>query len=238
MTPTPESPAYRAMRTVPTQGLRLALILCLAHLLIISDIAHACIGNCESFTFSTTQASENKSPTRPRLKANPGKWHIFTSPDGDFKLEFPGKPSEEPAIEGPVTLVRMFGFNTADGIRFSINFQDIGGDPQAPENNEWGPDLEEITSAADRNRGVRVVQVHRIARNIVDSEVLQTLVDTQTDLRYLRRNLIRRGRVYTLSCGSFVNDKPIDKTLCQRFFNSMRFVTPAPKRAKRQKGQP
>lgn len=231
MTPTPEIPdynTYRAMRTFRTQALRLALILCFAHLLIISDIAHACIGNCE-----TAQAFENKSPTRPKLKANPGKWHIFTSPDGDFKLEFPGKPSEEPPIEGPVTLVRMFGFNTADGIRFSINFQDMGGDPQAPENNEWGPDLEEITSAADRNRGVRVVQVHRLARNIVDSEVLQTLDDTQTDIRYLRRNLIRRGRVYTLSCGSVVNDKPIDKPLCQRFFKSIRFISRAPKRAKR-----
>jgi len=140
MTPTPEIlgyKIYRAMRTFRTHGLRLALILCLARLLIISDIAHACIDNCLSFTVSTAQASENKSPTRPKLKANPGKWHIFTSPDGDFKLEFPGKQSEEPAIEGPVTLIRIFGVNTAYGIRFSINFQDIGGDPKAPDNNEW-----------------------------------------------------------------------------------------------------
>jgi len=96
-----------------------------------------------------------------------------------------------------------------------------------------GPDLEEITAAADRNRGMRVVQVVRVARNIVDSEVLQTLAETQTDIRYLRRSLIRRGRVYTFTCGSVVNDKPIDKPLCQRFFNSMRFITRAPKRGKR-----
>jgi hypothetical protein len=227
MTPTPEIPGYktyRAMRTFRTQGLRLALILCLAHLLIISHVARACIGNGESFIFSTPEASENKSPTRPKLKANPGKWYVFTSPDGDFKLEFPGKPSEEPAIEGPVTLIRMFGVNTADGIRFSINFQDIGGDPQAPENNEWRPDLEEITSAADRNRGLRVVQVHRLARNIVETEIQETIADTQTDIRYLRRSLIRRGRLYTFICGSFANDKPINKPLCQRFFNSMRFI--------------
>jgi hypothetical protein len=234
MTPTPEvltDKSSRATRTYRTQALGLALTLFLARLLIGFEIAHACIGKCERFTFSTGQASENKPLTRPKLKANLGKWYIFKSPDGDFKLEFPGKPSEEPAIEGPVTLVRMFGFNTADGIRFSVNFQDIGGDPQAPENNEWGPDLEEITSAADRNRGVRVVQVHRQARNIVESEVLQTLVDTQTDIRYLRRNLIQRGRVYTLTCGSFVNDK-LDKPLCQKFFNSMRFIARAPTRTK------
>jgi len=236
MTPTPEIPGcktYRAIRTFRTQGLRLALILCLAHLLIISDIAHAGIGNCESFTFSTAQASENKSPTRPKLKAKPGTWYIFKSPDGDFTLAFPEKPALKQVVQGPVTVLRSYEVTTDEGTTFSINFQDIGGDPSASVSNEWNEGLEEILSAADRAQNVRVVQTHRLAKNIIESELWQPVTATGANINSLRRSILRRARVYTLGCGPAINGKAVNKPLCQGFFSSMRFMTGAPKRGKR-----
>jgi hypothetical protein len=235
MTPTPETLVYRtyqAMSAFQTQGLQLALILYLAHLLIISDIAHACIGS-SSFTVSTAQASENKSPTRPQLKAKRGKWYIFKDPDGDFTLAFPEEPTLKQVAQGPVTLLRSYEVTTDEGTTFSINFQDIGGDPSASESNEWIGGLEEILSAADRAQNVRVVQTHRLAKNIIESELWLPVTATGANINSLRRSILRRARVYTLGCGPALNGKAVNKPLCQRFFNSMRFINSAPKRAQR-----
>ena len=44
------------------------------------------------------------------------------------------------------------------------------------------------------------------------------LKETGVDLNYLRRDIIPRSRVYTLSCGSVVNGTVANKPLCRRFF--------------------
>lgn len=156
--------------------------------------------------------------------AMPGHWYIFTSPDGDFRLAFPFKPKLEEVSEGPVTLIREFGATTNNGIRFSVNLQDMGGDPREPGNNEWGRELEEMSSAADRKQGIEVAQTHRLAKNIVETEVWQTVSANGAHINYLRRSILRRGRVYILACGWVMNGRPVDKPICQRFFDSMRFI--------------
>jgi len=236
MTPTTEilgCKTYRAVRTFRTLRLRLVLTLFLSCLLIIFEIAHACIANCTSFTVSTAQASENKSPTRPKLKAKPSTWYIFRSPDEDFTLAFPEKPALKQVAQGPVTILRSYEVTTNEGTTFSINFQDIGGDPGASESNKWYEGLEEILSAADRAQDIRVVQTHRLAKNIIESELWIPVTATGANINSLRRNILRRARVYTLGCGPVMDGKAVNKPLCQRFFNSLRFMTRAPKRAKR-----
>src|SRR5260370_4753333 len=227
MTPTTEilgCKTYRAVRTFRTQRLRLVLTLFLSCLLIIFEIAHSCIGNCTSFTVSTAQASENKSPTRTKLKAKMGKWYIFKGRDGDFTLAFPEKPALKQVVQGAVTLLRSYEVRTDEGTTLSINFQDIGGDPSASESNEWIAGLEEILSAADRAQNVRVVQTHRLAKNIIESELWLPVTATGGNINSLRRSILRRARVYTLGCGPAINGKAVNKPLCQRFFNSLRFI--------------
>ena len=152
------------------------------------------------------------------------RWYTFTSPDGDFTLEFPGKPSPAEAGEGPVTTIRAYALTTDNGLSFSLNFQDLGGDPRASVNNEWGPEVEELTSAADRRSGVRVVQTHRLAKNIVEAELWQTVAENGANINYLRRSILRRGRVYILACGSAISGRSVDRRICGRFFSSMRFT--------------
>lgn len=106
---------------------------------------------------------------------------------------------------------------------FSVNFQDIGGDPGAAENNNFGPDHERIVANVARERGERVVQVRRLAKNVYEMEIWQTLKDTGANIQRLERGILRRGRVYTLGCGSLINNKEVDRSVCRRFFNSMRF---------------
>jgi hypothetical protein len=110
------------------------------------------------------------------------KWFIFTGPDGDFRLEFPARPSPETPGQGAVTLIRGFSLTTVDGTSFRVNFQDNGGDPLASHNNEWGSDVDQIMSAADRAAGRRVVQIHRLAKNIVETELWQTVAENGANI--------------------------------------------------------
>lgn len=84
--------------------------------------------------------------------------------------------------------------------------------------------MEQLASEADRKDGLRVVQTHRVERNIVETERWQTVPETGANINYLRRSILRRARVYTLACGSVINGKEVDKSICQRFFSSLRFA--------------
>lgn len=151
-------------------------------------------------------------------------WHIFKSPDREFSLSFPGKPNAEESTPGPFTDIRGYRFTTAGGLTFAINLQDIGGDPRATRSNEWGDELERALSEEDRKQRLRVVQMHRLAKNTVEFELWQNVPETNSNINYLRRTIIKRSRVYTLSCGWVIDGKRVNRSICRRFFNSMRFT--------------
>jgi hypothetical protein len=151
------------------------------------------------------------------------KWYIFTSPDSDFMIEFPRKPDREKDAQGLVTTIRTYGISTGNGMRFSINFQDIGGNPRSRQNNEWASSHEEEVAAAARENGERVVQIRRLAKNIIEMELWQTVEQTGANINYMRRDVLHRGRVFSLGCGSLIREKKVDKSTCRRFFDSMRF---------------
>ena len=186
--------------------------------------------------FAALLYGQARTSTSPQTKArnrkpSAGQWYVFKSPDGDFTLAFPEKPKLQDVSQGPVTLIRGFGVTTDVGTNFSINFHDIGGDPLARENNEWSRNLEEVLSEADRAQNIRIIQSHRIAPNILEMELLQEVSETNAHINYLRRSIVRRSRVYTLVCGPVINNQKVDKPLCERFFNSMRFLNQTVKRA-------
>jgi hypothetical protein len=170
--------------------------------------------------FGQRRTSSRKSNT-----TTPVGWYSFTGPEGDFSLAFPAKPQPfESDIEGPVTTIRHYHLSTKDGKYFSVNIQDMGGDPRSRDANEFDPDNEGIVAVAARERGERVVQVHRLAKNIFEMEVWQPVKDTQEKLHRLDHAILRRGRMYTLGCGSLIDNKEVDKSTCRKFFNSIRFT--------------
>lgn len=57
----------------------------------------------------------------------------------------------------------------------------------------------------DRKRGLREMQTHRLAKNIVETELWQTVSETGSNINYLRASILWRARVYTLARGSVVN---------------------------------
>lgn len=172
----------------------------------------------------TTQAtSQRREKSRSRSVVE--SWYLFTSPDKDFTLQFPQKPKQEPSEQGPITMMRSYALNTEQGMRFSINFQDLGGNPRSSQNNKWASDVEQLTTQAARNRGERVVQIHRLAKNVIEMESWQTVTQTGANQNYLSRSIIWRGRVYGLGCGALLNNEVANKVICRRFFNSIRFTT-------------
>ena len=190
-----------------------------------SGASGAYVNNTAGLDAPQTRTSEQKTPRKVISKRLGLRWYIFGSPDGDFTITFPEKPTLKQVEQGPVTLIRSYETTTADGTTFSVNFQDIGGDPNARESNEWNRNSEETLAAADRAQNTRVIQTHRLARNIIESELLLNSPINGAELNSLRRSIIRRARIYTLGCGSVIDKKPVDKHACEKFFNSMRFVT-------------
>jgi hypothetical protein len=169
------------------------------------------------------RASAQRRETSRRALAT-ARWYTFTSPDGDFRIDFPRKPDREEDAQGLVTTIRTYGVTVENGMRFSINFQDIGGDPRSRQNNEWASNHEGEVAAAARNNGERVVQIHRLAKNIIEIELWQTVEQTGASINYMRRDILHRGRVYSLGCGYVISGKEVNKSTCRRFFNSMRFL--------------
>jgi hypothetical protein len=157
--------------------------------------------------------------------ATPLGWYVFKGPDGDFSLAFPAKPQPfESDVEGPVTTIRHYHLSTKDGKYFSVNIQDMGGDPRSRDANEFDPNNESTVAAAARERGERVVQVHRLAKSVFEMEVWQPVKGTPNKLHRLDYAILRRGRMYTLGCGSLIDNQEVDKSTCRKFFKSIRFT--------------
>jgi hypothetical protein len=56
------------------------------------------------------------------------------------------------------------------------------------------------------------VQIHRLEKNLIETELLESDPGTGAQINYVRRSILRRARVYTLACGSVINGEGIDKT--------------------------
>jgi len=200
-----------------------------------SHLTETSSGNNRSSALRPVFASlKSYSPTAQKARAKrsvPGtaRWFTFKGPDGDFTLSFPGRPGpEQQADQGAITIVRAFGLTTIGGNHYSVNFNDIGGNPSARENNEWAKNTEELLADADRKAGSRVVQIHRLEKNVIETELLESDPATGAQINYLRRSILRRARVYTLACGSIVNGEAVDKPICLKFFASLRFTKTSP----------
>lgn len=172
-----------------------------------------------------TIAQRRGSSRESNKSATPLGWYVFKGPDGDFSLAFPAKPQPlESDVEGPVTAIRHYHLSTKGGKYFSVNIQDMGGDPLSRDANEFDQNDESKVAVAARERGERVVQVHRLAKNVIEMEVWQPVKDTPNKLHRLDHAILRRGRMYTLGCGSLIDNKEVDRAVCRKFFKSIRFT--------------
>jgi hypothetical protein len=153
------------------------------------------------------------------------RWYVFVSPDGDFTLSFPEKPNLEADASGPVTPITSYGLYTENRMRFSINFTEVPGDPNSRLANEWNDGVEQELLSKDREEKRRVVHTQRIGKNIFEAEIWDSGTDTGESINYIRQTIVRHGRIYTLLCGSEIYGRPMNKSICRRFFSSMQFIT-------------
>ncbi len=167
--------------------------------------------------------AQRASKTRHRT-AGVDRWYVLVSPDGEFTVSFPQKPTREPDVAGPVSAVRSYGLYAQNGMRFSVNFQDISTGPNSRLANEWNDVYEQNLLSSDRKNRRRVVRTQRIGKNIFEAEIWDSGSDNGESINYLRQTIIRRARIYTLLCGSELYGRKVDKSICRRFFNSMHFL--------------
>lgn len=153
-----------------------------------------------------------------------GRWHTFTGPEGDFRVDLPGRPRRGEGTPGPVTTVRSFELTTGDGMMFTIGLQDAGGDPRSRENNVLLPDFERPTIEQARAEGREVVQTRRLGRGSWEMELRWREPARGVRMHAVIRQTLRRGRLYHLGCASVVDGNDLNRAVCNRFFGSLRFT--------------
>lgn len=201
----------------------IAAWLVLRYLISVWVVVTIAIYSNHSVSSQTIKSSRTRSKSQG-TQATTKKWFTFRGPDSEFTLLFPGKPRAEDSVPSPFSDIRGYRFTTPGGMTFALNLLDIGGDPNAAHNNRWNEELERLLSEADRKQGLRVVQMRRLAKNTTEFELWQEIPETNSHINYLRRSIIRRSRVYTLSCGWLIDRKRVDRLTCHQFFDSLRFT--------------
>lgn len=153
-----------------------------------------------------------------------GRWQTFTGPEGDFRVELPGRPRRGEDAPGPVTPLRSFELTTAGGTMFTIGLQDAGGDPRSRENNVLLPNFERPTIEQARAEGREVVRTRRLGQSSWEMELRWREPAKGARMHAVIRQTLRRGRLYHLGCASVVDGKDVNRAVCNRFFRSLRFT--------------
>lgn len=152
-------------------------------------------------------------------------WYVFVSPDGDFTLSFPQRPNREPDEPGPKTPIKSYALQTQNGMRFSINSQGSFSEPNPHLANEWNDYYEQRLLSIDHKNNRRVVNTRRIGTNGFEAEIWDPNSVSGESINYIRQTILGQGRIYTLLCSSQIYGRTVDKSICRRFFDSMRFIT-------------
>ncbi|HEX8708804.1 MAG TPA: hypothetical protein VF723_11220 [Pyrinomonadaceae bacterium] len=174
---------------------------------------------------STSVKSRKPEPRQKGQIASqaPAKWYTFTSPDEDFTLTFPVKPTRLPDVQTESAIVRHYGAETTD-IYFDLNFQDLLVPADDPAYSTFGPRYE-ITRAQNVSRdGSRVIGHRRVAANVSDMERWQAPGQRDRYIHLLTRSIVHNGRLYLLGCSARPFNQEVDKKVCRRFFNSFRII--------------
>jgi len=169
-------------------------------------------------------AFAQRTRTRKHNIATVDRWYVFFSPDGDFTLSFPQKPNREPDGQGPRTPINSYGLYTENRMRFSINVQGLAEGPIWSLANEWNDGYAQEQLTRDRENNRRVVHTKRIDKHTFEAEIWDAGTDTGESINYIRRTIVRRARMYTLLCGSEIYGRKVNKSICRRFFDSMRYL--------------
>lgn len=154
-----------------------------------------------------------------------GKWLTFTGPEGDFRVDLPGRPSRGEDEPGLVTVIRRFELTTNDGMAFVIRLTDFGGDPQSRENNILSPDFDSLTLEQERAEGHQIIQTRRLSRSSWELECRWRLPVNGDRIHSIVRQTLHRGRLYHLGCGSIEDGKDVNRVVCRRFFGSLKFTS-------------
>jgi len=154
------------------------------------------------------------------------RWQKFIGPDQDFSLLAPGRMERLQDAQGERYYFRhfqcVFGFYS-----FSIVLYDYDGDPEARENNVFGPNHERLVRDELVGGGYRVVQIRRIAPNIIEKEHWHPNLDETDYMHTYSQSILHKGRVYGLDCGYLVDGKEVDKKICHMFFDSFKLLSRA-----------
>ena len=152
------------------------------------------------------------------------RWYTFTSPDSDFTLMFPGLPARIEGGESSIPPVRQYSLTNSSQVRLSIAFLDTGGSPRSPENNRVNPAFLQAKVRLARERGEIVAQARRLTGNMYEIERWMPISGSSVPIHLLERGILRRNRVYILTCGALLDAREVDRAVCQRFFNSFRLL--------------
>jgi len=152
------------------------------------------------------------------------RWHIFTSPNRDFVIEFPSKPrigtKEEELDE---TMSRYD--STKGSLLFQLMFWNTGFAQNSRQGNQFPPGFGQDMIEQAKQEGWTVIRSQLLSDNIYEQERWTPLdSNPERKVHLIGRHIRRYGREYILSCSSLVPDKEVEREVCRHFFNSFRIT--------------
>lgn len=147
----------------------------------------------------------------------------FVGPDDDFSVKTPVKFKFLSSKPNNLTSARLYG-GSNDEVTLSIVLQEMDFASDNPYNNEFAPDYERMTAKLFLEKGSKVISFRRVVPNVVDWEHWHPAERSGEWRNTLERQVINNGRLYSLSCGSALNNQEVNKNLCKTYFNSFKLL--------------
>lgn len=185
------------------------------------------------FTFLLVNASagqnkgQKQQPRAPRAISTSvvgDRWYTLMSPDKDIVIQFPSKPDHAADDEAPGGTSRNY-ILLKDDIVFKFTFIDTGLEPNSQEGNQLPLSFRKEMLNHARERGWTMIRSELLSMNMYEQETWSPIKrNPRQKLHYIERNIVRYGRLYTLTCASVIPDQKADSASCSRFFNSFRVI--------------
>jgi hypothetical protein len=173
-------------------------------------------------TQTKNPSTSRSSGARKRPATN--RWYVFTGPDRDFVVEFPGESKHQVDSEAASGTMRNFTFDS-DSMSLLLSYVDLGIDPTTREGNQLPLNFRQTMLDHAQDRGWTVIRSQLLRQNIYEQETWSLTKSSPIKrLHYIERNIVRYGRQYILTCASLLPEKKVSPELCRRFLDSFRVL--------------
>lgn len=170
-------------------------------------------------------AAQGKSAGGQIANNTDSKWFELSDANGEIVVSFPAQ-SQEREIDGSDSTASHTAYFA--NLVFNLTLHDMRETREIKMEpiylNKFASSYAEVFTNKLRHDGWRIIYYRATATNKNEMEAWFPSSLAGKYLHQLSHQIMKNGWLYNLSCGSIIADQKVDPALCQKFFDSVRFV--------------